>query len=28
MLALGVAEPTLEPIIKPGDTAMIRLTQR
>ena len=28
MLALGVAEPTLEPIIKPGDTAIMSLTQR
>ena len=28
VLALGVAEPTLEPTITPGDTVMIRLTQR
>ena len=28
VLALGVAEPTLEPIIKPGDTAIMSLTQR
>ena len=28
MLALGVAEPTLEPTIKPGDTVIMSLTQR
>ena len=28
MLALVMAEPTLEPTIKPGDTVIISLTQR
>ena len=28
MLALGMAEPTLELTIKPGDTVILSLTQR
>jgi hypothetical protein len=28
LLALGMAEPTLEPAIKPGDTVIMSLTQR
>ncbi len=28
MLAPGMAEPTLEPTIKPGDTVIMSLTQR